>query len=207
MLSLEKIGDAGSLVPRWSATGISSISLDKSAWVKGHLLWACHVPVGQLLLSLSLEHPQAPLELDIRLGSSKLLYQGEDKNILLAAVGVAQPGPAMEVSKKGQLGVSTYRSKPLFGKRAYNFYQLQWRCPHCFLGGWKAQHKGPLSPGVTGWTYVSSWWKSGSSSSDLSGAFSQLSKPGCVKSPSGHPAKNILHLKVILKKKRSVALE
>lgn len=37
--------------------------------------------LGQLLLSLSLEQPQAPLELDIRLGSSKLLYQGEDKNI------------------------------------------------------------------------------------------------------------------------------
>lgn len=45
--------------------------------------------LGQLLLSLSLEHPHteegspAPLEVDIRQGSSRFLSQGEDKNSLL----------------------------------------------------------------------------------------------------------------------------
>lgn len=96
--------------------------------------------LGQLLLSLSLEHPHteegrpAPLEVDIRLGSSRFLNQGEDKNIwdCLLLLGLYnldllwrfQLSLHRVQAKKGQLGVSTYSSKPFFGQRTHNIYQL-----------------------------------------------------------------------------------
>lgn len=187
----------------------------KSAWVKGQLLWrmpcpcwaSCSCPCLWSIprLGRAGQHHWR-WRWGWELAAAWFFPQpkwGQEHLDLLAAVGRAKPVDftwacleAQSAAKKGQLGVSISGSKPLFGKRTHNIYQLLKRYPHCFLGG---NTKGHCSLGSQE-EHVSSWWKSGGSSSDLSGAVSQLSKPGCVKSPSGHPAKNILHLKVIFKK-------
>lgn len=103
MLSLEKIGDAGSLVPRWSAVQVFSISLDKSAWVKGYLLWSipshcwasCSCPC---LWSIPTLGKAGQHHWRWRLGWEAAGWFLNQHLGLVAAFGMAQPGPAVDFS-------------------------------------------------------------------------------------------------------------